>query len=228
MVKAFALMAVGAAAMNWDEYKQQFGKVYNGDEDQARQQVFEQNKQMWGKHESGAVLGATVFSDLTLEEFQQLRIRGLNAGAKADLPNLGEVEILESTATIDWTTRGAVTPVKNQGQCNRMYGGGVTGFKSASSASALNSALQNGPVSVAIEADQSVFQQYNSGTITSGCGTSLDHGVLAVGINSDGSIKVKNSWGSSWGANGYVNIATNQCGIATDGSQPTVSASDEI
>jgi len=122
MVKAFALMAVGAAAMSWDEYKQQFGKVYNGDEDQARQQVFEQNKQMWGEHESGAVLGATVFSDLTLEEFQQLRIRGLNAGAKADLPNLGEVEILESTATIDWTTRGAVTPVKNQGQCGSCQG----------------------------------------------------------------------------------------------------------
>merc|ERR1712004_568193 len=95
----------------------------------------------------------------------------------------------------------------------------------ASSASALTSALQNGPVSVAIEADQSTFQQYTGGTITYGCGTSLDHGVLAVGINSDGSIKVKSSWGSSWGVNGYVNIATNQCGIATDGSQPTVSAS---
>jgi C1A family cysteine protease len=82
------------------------------------------------------------------------------------------------------------------------------------------------PVSVAIEADQSVFQMYSGGVITSGCGSNLDHGVLAVGVNSDGSIKVKNSWGSSWGANGYVNIATSQCGITTSASVPTVSAAE--
>merc|ERR1712070_307890 len=106
--------------------------------------------------------------------------------------------------------------------------GGVTGYKTASSASALTSALQDQPVSVAIEADQAVFQQYTSGTIASGCGSNLDHGVLAVGVNSDGSIKVKNSWGSSWGNRGYVNIATNQCGIATDASYPTVSSSVSV
>merc|ERR1712159_814804 len=81
--------------------------------------------------------------------------------------------------------------------------GGVTGYKDVSnSASALRSALNLNPVSVAIQADQSVFQQYTGGVITSGCGSNLDHGVLAVGVNSDGSIKVKNSWGTSWGVNG--------------------------
>merc|ERR1711907_406330 len=106
--------------------------------------------------------------------------------------------------------------------------GGVTGYKTASSASALTSALQSNPVSVAIEADQAVFQQYTSGTITSGCGSNLDHGVLAVGVNSDGSIKVKNSWGTSWGNAGYVNIATNQCGITQDASYPVVSSSVSV
>merc|ERR1711998_25502 len=104
--------------------------------------------------------------------------------------------------------------------------GGVTGFKDvASSASALTSAIMNSPISVAIEADQAAFQQYTGGVIQSGCGSNLDHGVLAVGINSDGSIKVKNSWGSSWGVNGYVNIATSQCGITSSASYPVVSAS---
>jgi hypothetical protein len=45
----------------------------------------------------------------------------------------------------------------------------------------LKAALVKQPVSVAIEADQSAFQTYTSGVLTKGCGTNLDHGVLAVG-----------------------------------------------
>ena len=59
--------------------------------------------------------------------------------------------------------------------------GGVTGYKDVSGASGLMSALNQQPVSEAIEDDQAVFQNYKSGAITSGCGTILDHGVLAVG-----------------------------------------------
>merc|ERR1712139_683140 len=104
--------------------------------------------------------------------------------------------------------------------------GGVTGYKDVSnSADSLKSAIEGSPVSVAIEADQSAFQQYTGGVISSGCGSNLDHGVLAVGINADGSIKVKNSWGSSWGVKGFVNIDTSQCGITTSASYPVVSGS---
>ena len=92
MVKAFALLVAGASAMSFDEYKQQFGKVYNGDESE-RKAIFESNKASWGEHESGAVLGATQFSDMTLEEFQAMPIRGLATGLMADLPYLGAHEI---------------------------------------------------------------------------------------------------------------------------------------
>merc|ERR1712098_810350 len=105
--------------------------------------------------------------------------------------------------------------------------GGVTGYKNVgTSTSALKSAIMSNPVSIAIEADQSAFQRYTGGTISSGCGTNLDHGVLAVGYGS-GFFKVKNSWGTSWGNAGYVQISTsgNVCGIHSDASYPVVDGS---
>ncbi len=98
---------------------------------------------------------------------------------------------------------------------------------------ALANAVAIGPVSVAIEADTKVFQFYKSGVITdSSCGTNLDHGVLVVGYGTEGTTDywiVKNSWGSSWGENGYVRIqktsSTNSkgmCGIAMQPSYPVV------
>merc|ERR1711988_2041697 len=104
---------------------------------------------------------------------------------------------------------------------------GVTGYKSVGkSTESLKSALQTGPVSVAIEADQMAFQLYSGGVLSSGCGTNLDHGVLAVGYDSS-SFKVKNSWGTSWGADGYLQISTsgNVCGIHSEATYPTVSGS---
>jgi len=50
----------------------------------------------------------------------------------------------------------------------------------------LKAALAKGPVSVAVEADQFVFQGYSGGVITHGCGHKLDHGVLAVGYGGEG------------------------------------------
>ena len=62
--------------------------------------------------------------------------------------------------------------------------GGVTGYKDVAGASGLMCALNQQPVSMAIEADQAIFLNYKIGTITSGCGTNLDHGVLAAGYDS--------------------------------------------
>jgi len=104
--------------------------------------------------------------------------------------------------------------------------GTVSDFQDCESdADALKTMLDNGPTSVAIQANESAFQMYHTGVITSGCGTQLDHGVLAVGYgteNGENYFLVKNSWGPSWGDNGFVKIgANNVCGILLKASQPT-------
>ena len=96
------------------------------------------------------------------------------------------------------------------------------------SASALKNALATGPVSVAIEADTSVFQSYTGGILTStACGTTLDHGVLAVGFGVEAGVEyiiVKNSWGASWGENGFIRLGVADgdgiCGINQSASIP--------
>ena len=101
----------------------------------------------------------------------------------------------------------------------------------------LMAAVALGPVSIAIEADTRIFQSYKSGVITgTSCGTTLDHGVLIVGYGTETGAEtdipywlVKNSWGETWGDDGYVKIErsskTNDpgvCGVAMQPSFPVV------
>ncbi len=89
--------------------------------------------------------------------------------------------------------------------CLPVTGSQVSGWSDLSATNdAMMTALATQPVSIAIEADQRSFQFYSSGVFpASECGTNLDHAVLAVGYDSN-SYKVKNSWGTSWGDQGYI------------------------
>jgi hypothetical protein len=71
-------------------------------------------------------------------------------------------------------------------------------------ANSLVSALNSQPVSVAVDATN--WQNYRSGIYSASCGTSLNHGVLAVGYDSS-MWKVKNSWASTWGESGYIRLS---------------------
>uniref|UniRef100_A0A7N0T149 Cysteine protease n=1 Tax=Kalanchoe fedtschenkoi TaxID=63787 RepID=A0A7N0T149_KALFE len=94
---------------------------------------------------------------------------------------------------------------------------------------ALMKGVAHQPVSVAIEAGGRAFQHYQSGVFTGKCGTEVDHGVIAVGYGTENGLDywiVRNSWGPTWGEEGYIrlqrniNDQTGKCGIAIEPSYP--------
>ncbi|CAL5345157.1 unnamed protein product [Camellia sinensis] len=109
----------------------------------------------------------------------------------------------------------------------------ITGYEDVppSNEQALLQAVARQPVSVAIEGGGQNFHFYQSGVFSGPCGTKLDHAVTIIGYGTttDGTNYwlVKNSWGSSWGENGYMKIdrdavAEGRCGIALKASYPTM------
>lgn len=111
--------------------------------------------------------------------------------------------------------------------------GGVKGYKDVkhNDIQALMSAVAVGPVAIAIEADKQVFRFYHSGILSDpGCGTKLNHGVLLIGYGAENGKdywRVKNSWGTSWGDQGYIRLSrgghgAGVCGLESAPSYPVV------
>ena len=292
--------------MEFMKYVSEYGKSYGTKaEFRFRQAEFEKKlaaiEEHNSKNEETHSLGLNMFADWTDAEYK--RLLGYKPEQKLGASEPVLLDDSNLAAEVDWRSKGAVTPVKNQGQCgscwsfsatgamegahqiatgnlvslseqqlvdcSRSYGnmgcnGGlmdsafnyakaykmetesdypytardgscsydaslgqvsVTGYTDVStySESQLKAAISKGPVAVAIEADQLVFQMYTTGVITSSsCGTSLDHGVLAVGYGTESGqdyYLVKNSWGASWGDQGYVKIGAQATGAGICGIQ---------
>lgn len=84
--------------------------------------------------------------------------------------------------------------------------------------------LRRGPVPVAVAASTASFQFYKSGILDDAeCAKSnINHAILAVGYSpakggQKAFLKIRNSWGSKWGEDGYIRFAFNEnvCGINT-------------
>jgi len=129
-----------------------------------------------------------------------------------------ESQPLEAEATYPYKAVG--------GTCQYKEGSGLVGASTFTNILpfdnvSLKAAVAITPVSIAIEADQTVFQGYTGGVLNSAaCGIALDHGVAIVGYGNEAGQDywiVRNSWGAVWGEAGYIRIAdvagSGICGI---------------
>jgi len=76
----------------------------------------------------------------------------------------------------------------------------------------LTDAIEASPISIAITAS-SAFQSYKTGVFTGACPGQVNHAVLLTGYGTQGTTDywwIKNSWGASWGDQGYIRFPRGQ------------------
>jgi len=119
----------------WNAFKTVHNRQYSSPEhEEARYWIFKSNADVIRAHnakQSSFQMGMNDFSDLTLDEFSESHFgvkmpTEMWQGAK----KLGTHSVRageELPSSVDWTSKGAVTPIKNQGSCGSCWSFSSTG-----------------------------------------------------------------------------------------------------
>jgi len=192
----------------------------------------------WAFSSTGSTEGAHVIAGNALVSLSEQNLvdcstaqgnQGCNGGLMTQAFDYIEIAGIDTEASYPYTAQDGNChfSTANVGAHLKTY----TNVQSGSEAD-LVTKINLGPTSVAIDASHASFQLYTSGIYYEpACSsTQLDHGVLAVGYATTTATKnneyyiVKNSWGTSWGMAGYINMSRdrrNNCGIATMATLPS-------
>ena len=197
----------------------------------------------WAFSSTGALEGALFVSAGNLVSLSEQQLVDCTEGRDEDACDGGDQDpAFKYAETADMCTEDSYPYKAKLGTCDTsscsvgIPKGGVTGYHDvdADDVNALMEAVVQQPVAISIDANSTGFKSYQSGVIQSQCGTDLDHAVLLVGygtLNDTPYWKVKNSWNTDWGMDGYVLIergvksSGGMCGIRAEPTYPTVSSS---
>jgi len=128
------------ADSEWNDYKVRFGKFYaNEVEEYERRALFKQHLEQVKRHNSNPnntfQIGVNNFSDMTHSEFRnthggcfKVPAHAMENGVlKSKGRQFSPMKDVNTPDSIDWRTLGAVTAVKNQGQCGSCWAFSTTG-----------------------------------------------------------------------------------------------------